>query len=107
MYDTVIKEGTILRTKWGHRGRDADFHQVVRHCGTHVIIREIDSKPGAGGAGAVPCRDGFIAGAIRRKIRHYHGREFVVIDGLGGGDRALIWEEPPREAAPVLRFVGE
>lgn len=100
MYDKVITPGAVLRSKWGRDGRDADFFQVLRRSHTHVIIREIDSKYDAGAGEAVPCPDSFIAGAMRRKIRHYHGEEFVLIDG---NDRAMLWQ--PRHAPRGLRFV--
>lgn len=89
MYDRLIERGTILKSSWSPSGRDCAFYQVVNRSRTHAIIREIDALYDVFDAVAIPSRDAFISGSMRRKIRHFRGQEFVLVEN---NDRALVWD---------------
>jgi hypothetical protein len=99
MYDKTIEAGMILCSRWSARGRDRDFFEVMSRSDTHVIIREIDSAADAAGD-VVPFPGRYLGANLRRKLRHYHGQEFIFITG---NNRALIHDEP----LPALRLVPE
>ena len=110
MYDQTIETGMILKSQWSRKqDQDCDYFEVVRRTPTHVLLREIilsedfDEAVTDDFGQPRPRRQCYLGSAFRRKVYHFHGREYVL--GNDNRDKAFICNGTPRRFAGLTKTV--